>query len=86
MTAISTIVGILPIALGLGAGGESRAGLGVAVVGGMLFSTLLTLFIVPAAYILLDRIATSSRDRIGSWRGELSGGSVESVPGEPHDL
>jgi multidrug efflux pump len=64
MTAISTIVGILPIALGLGAGGESRAALGVAVVGGMLFSTLLTLFIVPAAYILLDRIATSTRDRM----------------------
>jgi multidrug efflux pump len=58
MTAISTIVGILPIALGLGAGGESRAALGVAVVGGMLFSTLLTLFVVPAAYILVDRIST----------------------------
>jgi multidrug efflux pump len=62
MTAISTIVGILPIALGLGAGGESRAALGVAVVGGMLFSTLLTLFIVPAAYILLDRIAVATRE------------------------
>ena len=60
MTAISTIVGILPIALGLGAGGESRAALGVAVVGGMLFSTLLTLFIVPAAYILIDRAATAT--------------------------
>jgi multidrug efflux pump len=58
MTAISTIVGILPIALGLGAGGESRAPLGVAVVGGMLFSTLLTLFIVPAAYVVVDRLAT----------------------------
>lgn len=62
MTAISTIVGILPIALGLGAGGESRAALGIAVVGGMLFSTLLTLFIVPAAYVLIDRIATATRN------------------------
>jgi multidrug efflux pump len=86
MTAISTIVGILPIALGLGAGGESRAGLGVAVVGGMLFSTLLTLFIVPAAYILLDQIATLTRDRMRSMRGELPSGRVESVPGKPHDL
>jgi multidrug efflux pump len=70
MTAISTVVGILPIALGLGAGGESRAALGVVVVGGMVFSTLLTLFIVPAAYILLDRISTSTRDRIRSLRGD----------------
>jgi len=60
MTAISTIVGILPIALGLGAGGESRAPLGVAVVGGMLFSTLLTFVVVPATYIALER----ARDRL----------------------
>jgi multidrug efflux pump len=65
MTAISTIVGIMPIALGLGAGGESRAALGVAVVGGMLFSTLLTLFVVPAAYILLDRIAAATKRAFG---------------------
>jgi multidrug efflux pump subunit AcrB len=54
MTALSTIVGILPIALGLGAGGESRAPLGIAVVGGMLFSTLLTFFVVPAAHVGLQ--------------------------------
>jgi multidrug efflux pump len=56
MTAVSTVVGILPIALGLGAGGESRAPLGIAVVGGMLFSTLLTFYVVPAAYVALDRL------------------------------
>jgi multidrug efflux pump len=43
----STIVGILPIALGLGAGGEARAPLGIAVAGGMLFSTILTFLVVP---------------------------------------
>jgi len=57
MTAISTIVGVLPIALGLGAGGEARAPLVVAVVGGMFFSTLLTIFVVPAAYVAVDRLA-----------------------------
>ncbi len=56
MTALSTIVGILPIALGGGAGGESRAPLGIAVVGGMLFSTILTFFVVPATYIALERL------------------------------
>jgi multidrug efflux pump len=53
MTAVSTIVGVLPIALGLGAGGESRAPLGIAVAGGMLFSTLLTFVVVPPAHVVL---------------------------------
>jgi multidrug efflux pump subunit AcrB len=56
MTALSTIIGIMPIALGGGAGGESRAPLGIAVVGGMLFSTLLTFFIVPATYVVFERL------------------------------
>lgn len=48
MTSLATVLGILPIALGFGAG--SRVSLGIAVVGGLLFSTFLTLFIVPAIY------------------------------------
>lgn len=55
MTSFSTIFGILPIAIGLGAGGESRRPLGLAVVGGMLFSTFLTLIVVPVVYSLLSR-------------------------------
>lgn len=55
MTSFATIFGILPIALGLGAGGESRRPLGLVVVGGMLFSTFLTLIVVPVVYSLLAR-------------------------------
>ncbi len=55
MTSFCTIFGVLPIAIGIGAGGESRRPLGVAVVGGLLFSTFLTLVLVPVAYTLLAR-------------------------------
>jgi multidrug efflux pump subunit AcrB len=54
MTAFSTIAGILPIAIGFGAGAESRRPMGVAVVGGMLTSTFLTLLIVPVVYTLFS--------------------------------
>src|SRR5947208_13034103 len=57
MTTLATIFGVMPIALGLGAGAESRKPLGAAVVGGMVFSTLLTLVIVPVVYTLLARFA-----------------------------
>jgi multidrug efflux pump len=53
MTSFATIFGVLPIAIALGAGGEARQPLGIAVVGGMLFSTFLTLLVVPAVYSLL---------------------------------
>jgi multidrug efflux pump len=54
MTSVATIMGALPIALGLGAGSASRRPLGYAIVGGLLFSTILTLFLVPAVYVMLD--------------------------------
>ncbi|MCC7377247.1 MAG: efflux RND transporter permease subunit [Verrucomicrobiales bacterium] len=54
MTAFSTIIGILPVAMGLGEAAGSRRPLGVAVVGGMVTSTFLTLFIVPVVYILIS--------------------------------
>ena len=54
MTAFSTIAGILPIAIGFGAGAESRRPMGVAVVGGMLTSTFLTLFVIPVVYTVFS--------------------------------
>ena len=54
MTSLSTILGILPIALALGAGSESRVSMGIAIVGGLLFATILTLYVIPAMYIYLS--------------------------------
>jgi multidrug efflux pump len=55
MTSFTTIFGVLPIAIGLGAGAESRRPLGIAVVGGLLCSTFLTLVLVPVVYTVLVR-------------------------------
>ncbi len=55
MTSLSTILGILPIALALGAGSESRVSMGIAVIGGLVGGTLLTLFVIPAVYSFVSR-------------------------------
>ncbi|EQB64146.1 MAG: Cation/multidrug efflux pump [candidate division Zixibacteria bacterium RBG-1] len=55
MTSFAIIFGVLPIAIGLGAGGEARRPLGIAVVGGLMFSTFLTLVLVPVVYTLLAK-------------------------------
>jgi HAE1 family hydrophobic/amphiphilic exporter-1 len=78
MTTFAAIFGTLPIALGTGAGAELRQPLGVAVVGGLLLSQLLTLFITPVVYIYLDRI-----DRMLKYRLEPQLREVPEHPERP---
>jgi multidrug efflux pump subunit AcrB len=54
MTTASTILGMLPIALGLGAGSELRSPMAVAIAGGLVTSTILSLIVVPVVYTVLD--------------------------------
>ena len=63
MTSVATIMGAVPIAFGLGAGSISRRPLGYAIVGGVLFSTMLTLFVVPAVYVIFDGLLERVRGR-----------------------
>jgi HAE1 family hydrophobic/amphiphilic exporter-1 len=70
MTTMAALMGTLPIALGFGAGAESRRPLGLAVVGGLLFSQLITLYLTPVVYIYLDQFQTRLSQRFSIFRSK----------------
>ena len=76
MTTVAALVGTLPIALGQGAGAESRRPLGVAVVGGLAFSQVITLYVTPVVYTYLDAL----QQRLGRRKAREA---VESPPPDP---
>ena len=54
MTSLATVFGVLPIALALGAAAKSRVSMGIVIIGGLLFSLVLTLYVIPALYTYLS--------------------------------
>ena len=64
MTAVAMLAGMIPMAMGLGEGGEQNAPLGRAVIGGLLLATVATLFVVPVVYSLLRKKPPKNFDRL----------------------
>ena len=86
MTSMAALMGTLPIALGLGAGAESRRSLGVCVVGGLIFSQLVTLFLTPVFYIYMEQgkdWAVRTFGRKHHTESDLAPSSTGPVPGGP---
>ena len=78
MTALAMIIGMLPMALGLGEGGEQNAPLGRAVIGGLIVATFVTLFLVPVVYSLLRRAPPRSHELDVKFAAESRGASEAS--------
>ncbi|MFB2705295.1 efflux RND transporter permease subunit [Marinobacter shengliensis] len=89
MTTISTVFGAVPLVIATGAGAESRAAIGMVILGGLVFATTLTLFIIPVLYNLLARFAKSSNavekelERLAS--GSAGGSSPKGSPASKAD-
>jgi len=71
MTTLTTILGMLPLVLGLGEGAEMTAPMATVVFGGLSFSTLITLLLIPCMYIILEDIVDSWKKRISRLAGRV---------------
>jgi multidrug efflux pump subunit AcrB len=77
MTTAAMIGGMLPLALGLGEGGETQAPMGRAIIGGVITSTLLTLVVVPVLYTYIDRWNEAGRARRAARRARIAAGRID---------
>ncbi|HEX2099148.1 MAG TPA: efflux RND transporter permease subunit, partial [Candidatus Synoicihabitans sp.] len=88
MTSISTILGAVPIAFATGAGAETRNPMGLVIVGGLTLSTMITLYVIPIVYLLMDRIClklTGHSSAHGLKRAAEIGREVERTPPAPQE-
>jgi len=72
MTTATTVLGLAPMALGLGDGSEIRTPMAVSVISGLLSSTVLTLVVIPSLYLMLDGLVSRIRERVTT-KAEIAG-------------
>jgi HAE1 family hydrophobic/amphiphilic exporter-1 len=77
MTSLTTVLGLLPLSFGLGAGGEIQAALARVVIGGLTASTLITLVLIPVVYVTADNIKVYVQEKKESYFGS---GQVAAEP------
>jgi HAE1 family hydrophobic/amphiphilic exporter-1 len=82
MTTLAMIFGMLPTALGLGAGSEFRSPMAHAVIGGLITSSLLTLVVVPVAYTYLDDLGHAFGSLVRRWTAAPKEGETAEVPAD----
>ena len=85
---LAALMGVVPIALGFGADGSSRQPLGLVIVGGLIFSQLVTLFITPVIYLWLEWFQERVLDRVpivrSTHRHAADSGQIFPAPASPH--
>ncbi|SNS18805.1 hydrophobic/amphiphilic exporter-1, HAE1 family [Anaerovirgula multivorans] len=71
MTTLTTVLGLLPLALGIGEGSEMQAPMGIVVIAGLLLSTVLTLVLIPTVYTLVDDLSTGIKNKFRGKKGRI---------------
>ncbi|AOT71971.1 hypothetical protein Gferi_21975 [Geosporobacter ferrireducens] len=71
MTTSTTVLGLLPVAIGIGEGAEAQAPMGIVVIAGLLLSTVLTLVLIPTVYTLVDDFSTAVKNKLGRKKEEM---------------
>ena len=77
MTGLAAIMGALPIALGVGADGDSRRSLGLVIVGGLIFAQIITLFVTPGIYLYMEWVQEKILDRFELSRSQAAAKEIE---------
>ena len=79
MTTLTTVLGLVPLALGIGEGAETQAPMAIVVIGGLLLSTVLTLVFIPTIYIIIENMSSKVKEKFNKRFGKLLGNKTDLI-------